>query len=234
MAQITYADKVGINPKEVHINQVWDDDMNEIKTVVNGIDTFSFELENSILTNQQNIDSNLNRIGDLEARNAEITYTTAEINRSIRKSLNPYSYVSYLPIATPFTTPSIVANTPTKILIPTTIKSSNAWAVADIGGGVLAFLYTGLTTETFKVYMTTSMTTGTNNVVFEVFMYKNGILEPGITISRKVSSGADVGAIAVIGEFVADPSDYVEIYVKVDLASTVTFSKTSIMMTEKN
>jgi hypothetical protein len=29
--KITYADKVGINPKSVHINQVWDDDMNEIK-----------------------------------------------------------------------------------------------------------------------------------------------------------------------------------------------------------
>lgn len=30
--KITYADKVGINPKTTHINQVWDDDMNEIKT----------------------------------------------------------------------------------------------------------------------------------------------------------------------------------------------------------
>ena len=38
MAKITYATKIGINPKTVHINQVWDDDMNEIKTVVNGLD----------------------------------------------------------------------------------------------------------------------------------------------------------------------------------------------------
>lgn len=31
-AKITFADKVGIIPKETRINQVWDDDVNEIKT----------------------------------------------------------------------------------------------------------------------------------------------------------------------------------------------------------
>lgn len=36
--KITYADKVGVVPKQTHINQVWDDDMNEIKTVVNAND----------------------------------------------------------------------------------------------------------------------------------------------------------------------------------------------------
>ena len=35
MAKITYSDKVGIIPKTVRINQVWDDDMNEIKLKVN-------------------------------------------------------------------------------------------------------------------------------------------------------------------------------------------------------
>ena len=38
MAKITYEDKVGIIPRTVHINQVWDDDMTEIKNVVNGLD----------------------------------------------------------------------------------------------------------------------------------------------------------------------------------------------------
>lgn len=33
--KITYADKVGVVPKETQINQVWDDDMNEIKLKVN-------------------------------------------------------------------------------------------------------------------------------------------------------------------------------------------------------
>lgn len=32
--ELTYETKVGIRPKTVHVNQVWDDDMNEIKSVV--------------------------------------------------------------------------------------------------------------------------------------------------------------------------------------------------------
>ena len=34
-SKVTYGDKVGIVPKTIHINQVWDDDMNELKLVIN-------------------------------------------------------------------------------------------------------------------------------------------------------------------------------------------------------
>ena len=34
-SKITYADKVGVIPKTVRINQVWDDDMNELKLTIN-------------------------------------------------------------------------------------------------------------------------------------------------------------------------------------------------------
>lgn len=37
--QITFQNKVGVKPKTVRINQVWDDDMNEIKSVVNENDS---------------------------------------------------------------------------------------------------------------------------------------------------------------------------------------------------
>lgn len=163
-----------------------------------------------------------------------IGYTVDELNSTIRKTLSPYSYVSYLPKATPYTTPSLAGATPTKILIPTTIKTSNGWGVADIGGGNLAVKYTGDTTETHKIFMSTSMTTGTNNVVVTLDMYRNGVFEPGISISRKVGTGADVGALAVLGEFTVNTNDYIEIYITVDLASTITFSRTSIVITEKN
>jgi len=46
MTKITYDNKIGITPKDVHINQVWDDDMNEIKTVVNEIDDRLIAVEN--------------------------------------------------------------------------------------------------------------------------------------------------------------------------------------------
>ena len=35
MSKITFEDKVGLVPRTVRINQVWDLDMNEIKAVVN-------------------------------------------------------------------------------------------------------------------------------------------------------------------------------------------------------
>lgn len=163
-----------------------------------------------------------------------VIYAPEQINEAIRKSLTPYSYTSYLPDATPYTTPSITLNVPTKILIPTTVKSSNAWAVADVGGANLAVQFTGTLQQTHKIFMSTSMTTSTNNVVVELLMYKNGVLEPGIAIARKVSSGADVGALAVLGEFTVNPNDYIEIYVVVSLTTTITFDKTSIVITEKN
>ena len=33
--RITYDNKLGLRPKKVQINQVWDDDMNELKNVIN-------------------------------------------------------------------------------------------------------------------------------------------------------------------------------------------------------
>ena len=51
--KVTYSDKVGVNPKETHINQVWDDDMNELKLVVNDnadlFDTLETEVDANTL-----------------------------------------------------------------------------------------------------------------------------------------------------------------------------------------
>lgn len=44
--KITYANKTGLIPKTNHINQFWDDDANEIKTVVNANDDRLTEVEN--------------------------------------------------------------------------------------------------------------------------------------------------------------------------------------------
>lgn len=57
-SKITYADKVGIIPKETHINQVWDDDMNEIKIKVNANATITDTNTANIATNALGI-SNL-------------------------------------------------------------------------------------------------------------------------------------------------------------------------------
>ena len=64
--KIVYADKVGVTPKETHINQVWDDDMNAIKLVVNDNADLFDGLETEV-------DSNTLDIIDLKARTATVT-----------------------------------------------------------------------------------------------------------------------------------------------------------------
>ena len=64
--KVTYGDKVGVTPKETHINQVWDDDMNEIKLVVND----NADLFDSLETE---VDANTLDIIDLENRTANVT-----------------------------------------------------------------------------------------------------------------------------------------------------------------
>lgn len=157
-----------------------------------------------------------------------------DMSEAIRKSVTPSSYTSYLPEATPFTTPLIIANTPTKILIPTTIKTAKDFAIEEVTPGNLAVVYKGDATRTFKVFLSSSVTASASNIVLGLYMYRNGIVEPGIGNDRKLSGGGDLGALGSVGEFTADPGDRIEVYLKVSVDSTVTFSRTSIIITEKN
>ena len=63
--KVTYSDKVGVNPKETHINQVWDDDMNELKLVVNDNADLFDGLETEV-------DANTLDIIDIKAQRAYI------------------------------------------------------------------------------------------------------------------------------------------------------------------
>ena len=71
-------------------------------------------------------------------------------------------------------------------------------------------------------------------MLYEVITYRNGVAEPGVAIERKVATGGDVGAMSLTGEFTALKDDVMEIYVQTNLATTITFLKTSFVITEKN
>lgn len=171
---------------------------------------------------------------DASVEGGTSVYVESEVNDAIRRSINPSIYFSYLPIGSDFTTASISANTPTKTLIPTTIKFINNFEIHDLGGGNFAVRYIGPITSRFNISMSTGMTTSSNNVLFKIRMYKNGEIEPGIGIVRKIGTGADIGAISVTGEFELNPNDYIEVFVDLTLASTVTFIETAILITESN
>jgi hypothetical protein len=160
------------------------------------------------------------------------TVTAYELSQTVRKILYPNDYSSYLPVDSLYTTPTISVSLPTKILIPTVVKYTNNWALFDKGGSDFALQFMGSDSSRFHIDMTTSLTTSASNVIVDLYMYKNGLIEPGVAIERKVGTGTDTGALAITGSFDAAQNDYIEIFVEVDVASTITFKLTSIRIKE--
>lgn len=63
-SKITFADKVGIISKQTRINQVWDDDINEIKSKFNANATLLDTNTDDIATNASSILTNADAITD--------------------------------------------------------------------------------------------------------------------------------------------------------------------------
>ncbi len=164
------------------------------------------------------------------------SYTLLQWLDAIRKTLNPYELVTYLPVGGDFTTALIPAATPTKVILSTTIKYQNGVEINPTGGtgGTGAFEKTSAGTQKFDVTGTTGMQTSANNTIVRLCMYRNGVLELGICIPRKVETGTDTGALALHGVFEWTQGDYVEIFLETSLASTITFIETSIDIRERN
>lgn len=160
-------------------------------------------------------------------------YSQAQVDDAVRKTLAPSRLSSYLPIASPYTTPTLSAATPTKLLIPTTAKYVQDFSL-DIPNSRWYLNSAGVVDRRFTIGMTTSMIASTNNTEVTLSMYKNGVYEPGVSIKRKIGTGADVGAMAVIGSFTLSHTDYIEVYVESSLGGTLTFSYTDINILEVN
>lgn len=151
---------------------------------------------------------------------------------------SPSEWISYLPIGSDYTTPSLTAATLTKVLLDTTVKFSNDFALVDIGGGDFRVQYQGSVAKDFNIRMTTSMQTGTSNTIVKLRMYKGttaspDVIEPGVGIVRKVGTGTDTGALGIEGAFTLNPLDVVAVAVESSLGGTVTFIESSIVIQEK-
>ncbi len=160
-------------------------------------------------------------------------YNTLNLSEVSRRTLTPYKLVTYLPRESPYTTSTIPITTPTKVLIPTTVKSVNSFALVDIGGGNMVYRFNGTQSAIFDVSFETGIKTSTNNTVVDLEMFKNGVYEQGVGCTRKGSS-TDIGNIFITGEVTLAPNDYIAIYVTVDTSTTITFSRSSINICERN
>jgi len=120
--KVTYADKTGVNPKETHINQVWDDDMNEIKLVINNnADLFD--------TLETEVDANTLDIIDIKAERA---YKDVIVNKSADYTavINDYVLVSASSVDVTITLPTAVGVTGQQINV-TKIDSTTYDVIVD-------------------------------------------------------------------------------------------------------
>ncbi len=99
-SKIIYGDKVAVIPKGTHINQVWDDDMNEIK------DKFNNNAD-LIDANTSGVGANATNISDLQQSRAfkhqvktQTFDYTATINEFILVSASTKDVIITLPTAT--------------------------------------------------------------------------------------------------------------------------------------
>lgn len=162
-----------------------------------------------------------------------LSYTTTELDDSIRRSIEPLQLATYLHSTNDYTTASLDADTATKINIPTVAKSANGFAW-DATNERFYLSESGITDKQFTVSASSSMYVGTGNNIITIELYKNGVYEEGISASRKVSTAGDVGSFSVVGSISLSTDDYLEIYATASLGGTVTLSRTAINFIEVN
>ena len=116
-SKIVYDDKVGINPRNVHINQVWDDDMNNIKLVVN---------DNADLFDALEVEVDANTLDILELQSG-----SAQIDNVVTKTIdytavtNDYVLVNATSGDVTITLPTAIGNSGKKINITKIDNSTN-------------------------------------------------------------------------------------------------------------
>jgi len=169
-------------------------------------------------------------------KNKEVNYTnTVENGNVYRVPITPprdFSRLnSYLPVASPYTTPTLLAGVPTKLLVPTTPKSIKDFTL-DIPN--LRWFLDDPTAlnKWFIVHTTTSVTTSASNHNITLEMWKNGILEEGVSIERFISGGADKCVLVINGMVQLSNTDYIEVYVTDSVTGTVTFERMAITINE--
>lgn len=145
---------------------------------------------------------------------------------------DPARLNSYLLVASPYTTPALTAGEPTKLLVPTTVKTSNSFTL-DIPNERYFFDSAGRENVEFSVESTMGLSSSSTNHTVDVELWKNGAREEGVGISRWIASGADLGAIGLTGTVILSDGDFIEFYITNSTGGTVTLSRLSININEK-
>lgn len=144
-----------------------------------------------------------------------VTYTEAQVDSAVKKSVNDAHVFTYL--ASPEAL-GITAGTPEKL---TTLITNNLLPKNfTIVGGVIT--YTGTPDIEVKISASMSMTTVANNITATFYFAKNDTVDTKSAITRKIGTGTDEGAVPNEHVFTLSTGDTIELYVDVSASTTLT------------
>jgi len=109
-------------------------------------------------------------------------------------------------------------NTPVKVAGTTT--TNNLILFDDDGATNNRLKYLGKETKVFNVSISCSITAAANNKIYSLYIYKyddsaaSGAIVSSTQIQRKVTTGADVGALSLDSLIDLDENDYIEVWIE--------------------
>ncbi len=137
----------------------------------------------------------------------------------------------YLPTAIPYTTPTLIADTPTKLVVPITVKTAKDFSF-DVANSRQFLDAPGVEGRWFLIHSTATITTSVSNQMVTVETYVNGVIVEGVGVTRFMAASTDEGSLVGIGATQLSHLDYVEIFITLTSAGTVTFKRLSVTINE--
>lgn len=178
----------------------------------------------------QNVAITTELISNIVLQNVDLRQGN-DLGNATTGETNPSRFNAYMPTATPYTTPQLAANTPTKLVVPLTPKTEKDFSF-DIPNLRQYFDAPGVTDRWFIVHSSATVTVSAPNQTVTVETYVNGVIVEGVGIDRFMASAADVGSLISIGTLSLSHLDYVEIFVTLTTAGTITFKRLSVTLNE--
>ena len=84
--------------------------------------------------------------------------------------------------------------------------------------------YTGTSTKVFDVVCSISFTSSQSNQIARFRVAKGGTSDPNSEVARKLGTGTDIGALALVHEISLATNNYIEIFATLDVSSTDTIT----------
>jgi hypothetical protein len=148
----------------------------------------------------------------------QLTYTTEEVEESIRLTLEPGHLAAQLPETnSPIITAYTVVNVPTNLqgVASLTLTDSQDFTF-DVGNNRFYYSKAGATNVPFNIIASLSFSQNAANAEIYIRATKNGVAIDGIYFQRTIATANTIGVGSLSGHFTLTENDYIEISVESD------------------